>query len=231
MAPPASPLAQDLLCPNEHRIMSIEPVQKLRVLFLEDDPNDRELVARALAADHLDCEFTYATTERGFLEGDTIVVDTGDGTFTRITTGSLVNDGGSSAGCAWADYDNDGFPDLFITCVGQSRLFRNTGKGTFVDVTRAAVQTATIMLRFEEELRALHDLGLGFLWHRHKPEAKTVGDAALRHTEHQPGRLKLVGFKMENPSAAAPKDGINACLEIHGLLAGPDTLPYEAKGF
>jgi sarcosine oxidase subunit alpha len=50
-------------------------------------------------------------------------------------------------------------------------------------------------------------LGLGFLWHRRKPEAKTVGDVALRHTEHQPGRLKLVGFKMENPSAAAPKDG------------------------
>ena len=36
---------------------------------------------------------------------------------------------------------------------------------------------------------------------------KTVGDAALRHTEKQPGRLKLVGFKMENDSAAAPKDG------------------------
>jgi sarcosine oxidase subunit alpha len=58
-----------------------------------------------------------------------------------------------------------------------------------------------------EQRTTLHDLGLGFLWHRRKPEAKTVGDVALRHTEHQPGRLKLVGFKMENPSAAAPKDG------------------------
>ena len=38
-------------------------------------------------------------------------------------------------GVAVGDYDNDGFPDLFITCVGQSRLFHNTGKGTFVDVT------------------------------------------------------------------------------------------------
>jgi len=58
-----------------------------------------------------------------------------------------------------------------------------------------------------EQRTTLHDLGLGFLWHRHKPEAKTVGDAALRHTEHQTGRLKLVGFKMEDPSAKAPKDG------------------------
>ena len=32
-------------------------------------------------------------------------------------------------GVAVGDFDNDGFPDLYVTCVGQSRLFRNTGKG------------------------------------------------------------------------------------------------------
>jgi hypothetical protein len=41
-------------------------------------------------------------------------------------------------GVAAGDFDNDGFPDILITAVGQNRLFRNTGKGTFVDVTRAA---------------------------------------------------------------------------------------------
>src|SRR5258707_12107747 len=41
-------------------------------------------------------------------------------------------------GVAVADYDNDGFPDIFISCVGQSRLFRNTGKGAFTDVTQKA---------------------------------------------------------------------------------------------
>jgi len=41
-------------------------------------------------------------------------------------------------GVAVGDFNNDGFPDVFVTCVGQSRLFRNTGKGTFVDVTRAS---------------------------------------------------------------------------------------------
>ena len=67
---------------------------------------------------------------------------------------------------------------------------------------------AHIIIGSESEQRTtLHDLGLGFLWHRHKPEAKTVGDAALRHTENQRGRLKLVGFKMENANAAPPKDG------------------------
>ena len=38
----------------------------------------------------------------------------GDGTFTRVTEGSLVNDAGNSVGCAWGDYDNDGFLDLFV---------------------------------------------------------------------------------------------------------------------
>ena len=41
-------------------------------------------------------------------------------------------------GVAIGDYDNDGYPDILITCVGQNRLFRNTGKGTFVDVTKSS---------------------------------------------------------------------------------------------
>jgi sarcosine oxidase, subunit alpha len=58
-----------------------------------------------------------------------------------------------------------------------------------------------------EQRTTLHDVGLGFLWHRDKPWAKTVGDAALRQTEHQPDRLKLVGFRMADPSAPPPRDG------------------------
>jgi len=41
-------------------------------------------------------------------------------------------------GVAVGDYNNDGFPDIFITCVGQSRLFRNMGNGTYVDVTKTS---------------------------------------------------------------------------------------------
>jgi len=64
-----------------------------------------------------------------------------------------------------------------------------------------------IIIGVESEIRTtLHDVGLGFLWSRSKPEAKTVGAAALQQTESQPGRMKLAGFKMENPSRA-PRDG------------------------
>jgi hypothetical protein len=37
-----------------------------------------------------------------------------DPIFTKITTGAIVTDGGSSIGPAWGDYDNDGWIDLFV---------------------------------------------------------------------------------------------------------------------
>ena len=41
-------------------------------------------------------------------------------------------------GCTAADYDNDGDPDLYITCYGPNILYRNNGDGTFTDVTALA---------------------------------------------------------------------------------------------
>lgn len=64
-----------------------------------------------------------------------------------------------------------------------------------------------IILGSESEQRTtLHDVGLGFLWCRTKPEAKTVGAVALKQTEMQKGRLKLVGFTMEDKTRV-PRDG------------------------
>jgi hypothetical protein len=62
-----------------------------------------------------------------------------DGTFTDVTHSAGL-DGAEiyGMGVAVGDYNNDGFPDILVTCVGQNRLFRNTGKGTFVDVTRSS---------------------------------------------------------------------------------------------
>jgi hypothetical protein len=61
-----------------------------------------------------------------------------NGTFTDVTKAAGLDVEMYGMGVAVGDYDNDGFPDIFITCVGQSHLFRNTGKGTFADVTKAA---------------------------------------------------------------------------------------------
>src|SRR6516162_10584989 len=61
-----------------------------------------------------------------------------NGTFTDVTREAGLDVEMYGIGVAVADYDNDGFPDLYITCYGQNRLFKNTGKGTFADVTRAS---------------------------------------------------------------------------------------------
>jgi len=62
----------------------------------------------------------------------------GDGTFSDVTDRAGVGDVGWGMGVAVADYNNDGFEDLYVTCVGPNRLFRNNGDGTFSDVTERA---------------------------------------------------------------------------------------------
>ncbi len=59
-----------------------------------------------------------------------------NGSFTDVTRSAGLDIEMYGMGVAVGDYNNDGFPDIFISCVGQSRLFRNTGKGAFVDATR-----------------------------------------------------------------------------------------------
>lgn len=62
----------------------------------------------------------------------------GDGTFADATDKAGVGDIGWGMGAAVGDYDNDGFDDLYVTCLGANHLFRNKGNGSFTDVTQAA---------------------------------------------------------------------------------------------
>lgn len=60
----------------------------------------------------------------------------GNGVFTRITEGDIVNDTDWSLGAGWADYDKDGFLDLYVANYkGPNRLYRNNGNGTFTKIT------------------------------------------------------------------------------------------------
>src|ERR1700716_1055023 len=61
-----------------------------------------------------------------------------NGTFSDVTHRAGLDVELYGMGVAIGDYDNDGYPDILITCVGQNRLFRNTGNGTFIDVTKSS---------------------------------------------------------------------------------------------
>jgi len=61
-----------------------------------------------------------------------------DGTFTDVTDKAGVGYPGWAMGAVVGDYNNDGWPDLLVTCFGGIVLYRNNGDGTFTDVTRQA---------------------------------------------------------------------------------------------
>jgi len=64
-----------------------------------------------------------------------------DGSFTDVTQQAglaNVGDGNYGMGVAVGDYDNDGYPDLFVTNYGKNILYHNNGDGTFTDVTAKA---------------------------------------------------------------------------------------------
>jgi hypothetical protein len=61
-----------------------------------------------------------------------------DGTFTDVTEKAGLAGAGYGSGVAIGDYDNDGWPDLFLANVTGNQLFHNNGNGTFSDVTAKA---------------------------------------------------------------------------------------------
>ncbi len=80
-----------------------------------------------------------------------------NGTFTDVTAAAGLDVEMYGMGVAVADYDNDGWPDILVTAVGQNRLFRNTG-GRFVDVTakaglagRSAFSTSAMWLDYDRD--------------------------------------------------------------------------------
>src|ERR1700755_3061283 len=61
-----------------------------------------------------------------------------DGTFTDVTDKAGVATPCFAMGGAVGDYNNDGWPDLYVTCLGGNVLYHNNGDGTFTDVTAKA---------------------------------------------------------------------------------------------
>lgn len=61
-----------------------------------------------------------------------------DGTFTDVTAKAGVANDRWGVGVAIADFDNDGWPDIYVSNFGKNRLYRNNHDGTFTDVAEKA---------------------------------------------------------------------------------------------
>ena len=100
----------------------------------------------SLFADYDNDGFLDLYITRGGWSGaaeNTLYHNNGDGTFTDVTHTAGVADPQSSFCAAWADYDNDGFLDLYIAdgVIGDGAanvLYRNNGDGTFTNIAEIA---------------------------------------------------------------------------------------------
>src|SRR5256885_1554684 len=88
----------------------------------------------------LDIYFTNAPTVDRALHGQkaksALYRNNHDGTFTDVTDKAGVGYPCWAMGGAVADYNNDGWPDMLITCAEGMVLYRNNGNGTFSDTTK-----------------------------------------------------------------------------------------------
>jgi hypothetical protein len=66
-----------------------------------------------------------------------------DGTFTDVTKQAGVENDRWGFGAVAADYDNDGWPDIFVSNFGKNRLYHNNHDGTFTDVAEKVLRLGT----------------------------------------------------------------------------------------
>ncbi len=149
-----------------------------------------------------------------------------DGTFTSITEGEVVNDGGLSYGSTWGDFDGDGHLDLFVanfTADGevQNGLYRNRGDGAFLKVREGDIVNpgATPFAATWDDYDNDGDLDLfEGIWGEASQLYLNGGDGRFsRATEG--AAVTLVGFPSGHASADYDNDG-----RIDLLLANWDNL-------
>ncbi len=136
----------DLFVPNGG---TFTPVEALHALYQNNNDGtftrlDTEAIGIARSwgsfgnwADYdNDGDFDLFVTNYGG-DNNILYINNGDGTFTRVTEGILVNDGGDSVSATWGDYDNDGDLDVYVTndFNEDNDLYENLGGGQFAKIT------------------------------------------------------------------------------------------------
>ena len=126
--------------------------QKSGITFSHTSDADKKYIIESMSGGVLlvdydrdgwpDIYFTNAPTVRMALKGEksagALYHNNHDGTFTDVTARAGIGTPCFAMGGAVGDYNNDGWPDIYVTCFGGNVLYRNNGDGTFTDVTAKA---------------------------------------------------------------------------------------------
>ena len=99
---------------------------------------DGHLDLYVVNATHIPPPLDGEVTRTGELPQNILYHNNGNGTFTDVTHEVGVGDIGYGVGCAAADINNDGYPEIYVTNYGPNRLYYNNGDGTFTDITQKA---------------------------------------------------------------------------------------------
>jgi tetratricopeptide (TPR) repeat protein len=131
--------------PDEHRMEVKAGLAKPTVVFEDISAKiglDKTSAGRGTAIFDYDNDGYLDVAVASAHGGTNLYHNNGDGTFTDVTVGSGLDTCVNSFALTVGDYDNDGYPDLFITRMGfysgECLLFHNNRDGTFTDVTTQA---------------------------------------------------------------------------------------------
>jgi enediyne biosynthesis protein E4 len=149
---PPPPGVRTRTCANRRIPQLVDVTAKAGIKFEHLSATEKKYIVESMAGGVVvmdfdrdgwpDIYFTNAPTVEQALKGvvakGALYRNNHDGTFTDVTAKAGVATPCFANGGTAADYNNDGWPDLFVSCLGQNVLYRNNGDGTFTDVTRDA---------------------------------------------------------------------------------------------
>jgi hypothetical protein len=151
-APPPPPGAKNVICKDRTIPQLADVTDKTGIKFTHVADPDKKYIVESMGGGVLvldydrdgwpDIYFTNAPTVAMALKNQpargALYHNNHDGTFTDVTDRAGVATPCFAMGGAVGDYNNDGWPDMVITCLGHTILYRNNGDGTFTDVTKQA---------------------------------------------------------------------------------------------
>ena len=150
--PPPPPGAKSVRCAGRPVPQFIDITQKAGIHFSHVSSTDSKYIVESMSGGVIlidydrdgfpDIYFTNAPTVAMAIKGEAargaLYHNNQDGTFSEVTDNAGLATPCFAMGGAVGDYNNDGWPDLYLTCLGGNKLFRNNGNGTFTDVTKQA---------------------------------------------------------------------------------------------